>query len=209
MAHALTLARPLRIGEHGERRFSVDGTPTDCVFFAALHLLPRKPALVLSGVNRGANVGDDVSYSGTVSAALEAAIMGFPGIAVSLVIDGDGPRHYENAAEIGVTVAEQVLDRGLPDKVYLNINVPNRPKDEVRGVRVATLGHRFYDDRIVACTDPRGRPYYWIGGKGFDSKDVPGSDCNFVREGFASLTPLHADPTHRESLAMLRGWGYP
>ena len=208
MAHALTLHHPLRVRPYGERRFSVDGTPTDCVFFAALHLCPRKPTLVLSGVNRGANVGDDVAYSGTVSAALEGVIMGFPGIASSLVIrDTGGERDYGPAAEVTVELAREVLARGLPSKVYLNVNVPQLPRAEIKGVRVTTLGHRTYDDRIISCEDPRGRPYYWIGGKGFESKDIPGSDCNAVSEGYVSVTPLHADPTHRDGLAMLRGWG--
>ncbi len=206
MAHALTLHHPLRIREYGDRRFSVDGTPTDCVFLAALHILPRKPALVLSGVNRGANVGDDVTYSGTVSAALEAVIMGFPGIAVSLVLTHDGPRDYTPAARYAATLGADVLRRGLPPKTYLNINAPQLPADEIKGVRVTTLGHRLYDDRIIECEDPRGRPYYWIGGKHFEAKDIPGSDCNAVLDGYISVTPLHANPTDHGMVEELRGW---
>ena len=207
MAHALTLNHPLRIREDGPQRFSVDGTPTDCVFFATHHICPRTPDIVLSGVNRGANVGDDVTYSGTVSAALEGVIMGFPGIAVSLVIRDDGPREYEPAAAFAVILAGDVLERGLPPKVYLNVNVPQLPVAAIRGARVTTLGHRQYDDRIVACEDPRGRPYYWIGGKGFEASDIPGSDCNAVLDGYISVTPLHADPTDRSMLEALRLWG--
>ncbi|MCO4770417.1 MAG: 5'/3'-nucleotidase SurE [Deltaproteobacteria bacterium] len=206
MAHALTLHHPLRIREYGPQTFSVDGTPTDCVFFAALHICPRKPDLVLSGVNRGANVGDDVTYSGTVSAALEGVIMGFPGVAVSLVITHDGPRDYAPASKYAVELARDVLRRGLPDKVYLNINVPQIPAEEIKGVRVTTLGHRMYDDRIIACEDPRGKPYYWIGGKRFEAKDIPGSDCNAVLDGYISVTPLHANPTDYGMLEELRGW---
>ena len=206
MAHALTLHHPLRIRQYGERRFSIDGTPTDCVFFAALHICPRRPALVLSGVNRGANVGDDVTYSGTVSAALEGVIMGFPGIASSLVIRDDGPRDYATAARYTVDLAKDVLARGLPPKVYLNVNVPQVPEDEIKGVRVTTLGHRMYDDRIVVCEDPRGRPYYWIGGKGFEATDIPGSDCNAVLDGYISVTPLYVDPTRHEMIEELRSW---
>lgn len=207
MAHALTLNHPLRIRDYGHQRFSVDGTPTDCVFFAALHICPRQPDLVLSGVNRGANVGDDVTYSGTVSAALEGAIMGFPGIAVSLVIRDDGPREYGPAAAYAAQLGAEVLARGLPPKVYLNINVPQIPGDQIKGARVTTLGTRMYDDRIVTCEDPRGRPYYWIGGKGFESTDIPGSDCNAVLDGYISVTPLHADPTDHSMLDRLKGWG--
>ncbi len=207
MAHALTLNHPLRIREYGHQRFSVDGTPTDCVFFAALHICPRKPDLVLSGVNRGANVGDDVTYSGTVSAALEGVIMGFPGIAVSLVIRDDSPREYGPAAAYAAKLAAEVLELGLPPKVYLNVNVPQLPDDQIKGARITTLGTRTYDDRIVSCEDPRGRPYYWIGGKGFEATDIPGSDCNAVLDGYISVTPLHADPTDYSMIDRLKGWG--
>ena len=207
MSHALSLHHPLRVREYGDRKVSVDGTPTDCVFFAALHMMPRPPDLVLSGVNRGANLGDDVTYSGTVSAALEAAIMGFPGIATSLVIKHDGPRDYDTAAAYAVELGREVLERGLPPKVYLNVNVPQIPKEEIRGVRVSTLGHRRYDDRIVECLDPRGKPYYWIGGSGFEIKDIPGSDCNDVEDGYIAVTPLYSDPTHTPLLDELRRWG--
>jgi 5'-nucleotidase len=206
MAHALTLHHPLRIRQYSERRFSIDGTPTDCVFFAALHLCPRRPAIVLSGVNRGANVGDDVTYSGTVSAALEGVIMGFPGIASSLVVRDDGPRDYGPAARYTVELARDVLARGLPPKVYLNVNVPQMPEEAIKGVRVTTLGHRMYDDRIVVCEDPRGRAYYWIGGKGFEASDIPGSDCNAVLDGYISVTPLYVDPTRHEMIEELRSW---
>jgi len=207
MAHALTLNHPLRIREYGHQKFSVDGTPTDCVFFAALHICPRKPAIVLSGVNRGANVGDDVTYSGTVSAALEGVIMGFPGIAASLVIRDDGPRDYAPGARYTAELAAQVLERGLPPKVYLNVNIPQIPGDQIKGVHVTTLGQRMYDDRIIACEDPRGRPYYWIGGKGFEATDIPGSDCNAVLDGYISVTPLQSDPTDRTMIETLKGWG--
>lgn len=209
MAHALTLHHPLRIREYGPQRFSVDGTPTDCVFFAALHICPRTPDLVLSGVNRGANVGDDVTYSGTVSAALEGVIMGFPGIALSLVLSDTtgGFKDYGPAAAYGAELAAQVLERGLPPKTYLNVNVPAVPAEAIRGVRITTLGHRMYDDRIIVCEDPRGRPYYWIGGKGFEHTDIPGSDCNAVMDNYISVTPLHADPTDRAMIERLGGWG--
>jgi len=207
MAHALTLHHPLRIREYAERKFSIDGTPTDCVFFAALHICPRRPALVLSGVNRGPNLGDDVTYSGTVSAALEATLMGIPGVASSLVIRNETSRDYDVAAEYTVEIAREVLARGLPPKTYLNVNVPQIPAPRIKGVRITTLGHSFYDNRIVSCEDPRGRPYYWIGGHSFESSDIPGSDCNAVLDGYVSVTPLYADPTRREMLDELRSWG--
>ena len=206
MSHALTLHHPLRIRKYGERRFSVDGTPTDCVFFAVLHICPRRPAIILSGVNRGPNLGDDVTYSGTVSAALEGALMELPGVASSLVIQNEGPRDYASAAQHTIEVAKQVLKNGLPPRVYLNVNVPQIPASEIKGVRVTSLGHSSYDNRIVICEDPRGRPYYWIGGSEFETRDIPGSDCNAVLDGYVSVTPLFADPTRHEMIEELKSW---
>ncbi len=210
-SHALTLHKPLRHQVLGERRVALSGTPTDCVFFSVLHLLPRRPDLVVSGINRGANLADDVTYSGTVSAALEAAIMELPGIAFSLCLTratGELPPDWSDTAAFARTLAVEVLRQGLPKDVYLNVNVPHRPRGELRGVRPTTLGHRLYDDRIVEKADPRGRPYYWIGGAAdFLHRDLPGSDCNAVAEGYISVTPLHADPTWSDGLAMLRAWG--
>ena len=204
-SHALTLHKPLRVRGHGPRRFAVSGTPTDSVFMAVLHLLPREPDLVLSGINHGPNVGDDVSYSGTVSAALEATIMGLPGVALSHV-DARTP-DFRDGVKIARTVCEKVLAHGLPERVYLNLNFPKVPFGEVKGLRVTTLGTRYYDDCIVEKVDPRGKPYFWIGGSGYRYEDVPGSDCNAVSDGYASVTPLLADPTHRSSLELLKGWG--
>jgi 5'-nucleotidase len=205
MSHALTLHKPLRLYGEGERRYAVSGTPTDCVFVGVLHLMPERPAVVLSGVNRGANLGDDVSYSGTVSAALEAAIMGIPGIALSHV-DYRSP-DYRDGVDFARQLAEQVLRDGLPKGKYLNVNFPSAPRGGIKGVRVTRLGQRYYADTIVECTDPRGRPYFWIGGKDPQFNDIPGSDCNAVHEGYISVTPLHSDPTDHDGLDTLRGWG--
>jgi len=205
MSHALTLHKPLRVRELGEQTFAVTGTPTDCVFFAVFHLLPRKPDVVVSGINHGPNIGDDVSYSGTVSAALEAAIMGVPGIAFSHLAHKHTP-DFRDLADFVPTIVGEVLERGLPPRVYLNVNAPNVPRGEVKGVRITKLGMRHYDDCIVEAKDPRGKPYYWVGGSGFRFEDIPGSDCNAADEGYLSITPLLADPTHHDALDLLKSW---
>ena len=206
MSHALTLHEPLRLQERGDRRFAVTGTPTDSVFFAVLHLLPDKPDLVLSGINRGPNLGEDVSYSGTVSAALEAAVMGIPALAFSHIkpeLDSD----YDDGAALAVRLATQVLEEGLPAGNYLNVNFPAVEPGAIRGLQVTRLGKRYYEDSIVQCTDPRGKPYFWIGGSGYSFDDIPGTDCVAVHQGYASITALHTDPTDEKACEMLRSWG--
>lgn len=203
--HALTLHKPLRVKEVAAQRLSVSGTPTDSVFMAVLHLLPRQPDLVVSGINHGPNVGDDVSYSGTASAALEGCIMGLPSIAFSH-IDHNAPDFTDGAA-YAAELAQEVLNDGLPPRVYLNVNFPKQPAGRVKGVRVTSLGQRWYDDVIVESKDPRGKPYYWIGGSGFRFDDVPGSDCNALTDGFISVTPISADLTACDQLAALRSRG--
>src|SRR2546428_9800566 len=157
--HALTLHRPLRPHRLAERRFAVNGTPADCVNLAVLGFLPAPPVLIVSGINHGANVGDDVTYSGTVSAAMEGTLLGVPSIAVSLVDGGD----FEVAARVARLIAMRVLGGGLPGQALLNVNVPAQPP---RGIRLTRLGHRVYSDKIVEQADPRGRSHYWIGGGG-------------------------------------------
>ncbi|MBJ94154.1 MAG: 5'/3'-nucleotidase SurE [Rickettsiales bacterium] len=206
MSHALTLHRPLRLSQHGERRYAVSGTPTDSVFFGVLNLLPRKPDLLLSGINRGPNLGEDVSYSGTVSAALEAAVMGIPALAFSHV-KPEQDSDYLDGAELARQLAGRVLEHGLPAGNYLNVNFPAVPRGEIRGVRVCRLGKRYYEDSIVECRDPRGRPYFWIGGSAYRFDEIPGTDCVAVHDGYASITALHTDPTDLAACDMLRGWG--
>jgi len=204
-AHALTLHKPLRVKELSERRLSVSGTPTDSVFMAVLHLLPRPPSLVVSGINHGPNVGDDVSYSGTASAALEGCIMGLPSVAFSHINPKDPD--FTDGALYASEIAQEVLDNGLPPRVYLNVNFPKCAPGGVKGVRVTALGKRWYDDCIVESKDPRGRPYYWIGGSGFRFEDVPGSDCNALLDGYISVTPISADLTACDQLEALRARG--
>jgi len=207
MSHALTLHKPLRVKEHGPQQLAISGTPTDAVFFGVLHALPRQPDLILSGINSGPNLAADVSYSGTVSAALEAAIMGVPGIALSHVSVAAQAEDYRDGAAFAKTVAGQVLRDGLPAGCYLNVNFPKVPTGEVQGVRATILGDRYYEDCLVECTDPRGRPYYWIGGSGYHFNDVPGSDCNAIDEGCISVSLLRADPTAAQGVDLIRSWG--
>ena len=205
MSHALTLHKPMRLNEVGERRFSVTGTPTDTVFLGVLHLLPRKPDLVLSGINHGANIGFDTGYSGTVAAALEAAIMGLKGVAFSHA-DWKSPDFGPGLPWVR-EIAAAALHNDLPPCTYLNVNVPNAPEGGIKGVRVTSLGRREWDDCIVPCTDPRGRPYYWIGGSDYSFEPIPGTDTVAIDQGYVSVTPLTADPTAREAMPALRDWG--
>ena len=197
--HALTLHRPLRPLKMGERRFSVNGTPSDCVNMAVLGFLPETPVLVVSGINHGANLGDDVTYSGTVSAAMEGTILGVPSIAVSLVDGGD----FEIAGRVARLIALRVLVGGLPGNTLLNVNVPPRPP---RGIRMTRLGHRVYKEKIVEQTDPRGRSHYWIGGGEARWDDLDGTDMGAVHDGYVSLTPLHLDLTNHRALVQLGEW---
>ena len=162
MSHALTLHRPLRVLDMGPRRFAVDGTPTDCVKLALTGLLPVRPDLVVSGINKGPNLGDDIIYSGTVSAAIEGALLGIPAIAVSLVTFENF--QFQVAAEFTATLVSRIQERGMPLETLLNVNVPPLPKEQIKGWRLTRQGKRHYSENIVERTDPRGKKYYWIGG---------------------------------------------
>ena len=201
VGHALTLHRPLRVERLGERRFAVNGTPSDCVNLAILGLLPRVPSLVVSGINHGSNLGDDVTYSGTVAAAMEGTLLGVPSVAVSLLDPERGA--FDEAARIARLVAARVLVEGLPSKTLLNVNVPAGP---VKGIRLTRLGHRVYKEKVVEETDPRGRTYYWIGAGPPVWEDREATDIGAVRQGHASVTPLHLDLTHYEAFRRMAAW---
>jgi 5'-nucleotidase len=177
----------------------VNGTPSDCVNLGVLGFLPERPVLIVSGINHGTNLGDDVTYSGTVSAAMEGILLGVPSVAVSLVSGGD----FAEAGRAARLVAARVLVEGLPPKTLLNVNVPADPP---RGIRVTRLGHRVYSGRIVEQTDPRGRTHYWIGGGEPAWELLEGSDMAAVNEGFVSVTPLHLDLTSHRALVEMREW---
>jgi len=205
-SHSLTLDVPLRANRLSDDVVSVEGTPTDCVLLAVKNLLPERPALVVSGVNRGPNMGHDVTYSGTVAAAMEATILGIPAVAVSLARSPDGAFDYGPAAEVAAGVASLVLERGLPPGTLLNVNVPNVPSGGIGGVALTRLGKQVYEDSVVKKTDPRGREYYWIGGQSSTTPSGPGTDFEAVASGLVSVTPVHLDLTDHGSLAALRDW---
>ncbi|HEX5021998.1 MAG TPA: 5'/3'-nucleotidase SurE [Candidatus Binatia bacterium] len=193
MSHALTLHRPLRVYELGQRRLAVDGTPVDCVKLALTGLLSVRPDLIISGINKGPNLGDDIIYSGTVSAAIEGALLGIPAIAVSLVTFKDFD--FRAAAEFTATLVDRICERDIPPKTLLNVNVPPIVKEELKGWRVTRMGKRHYSENIVERIDPRGGKYYWIGGDDLGFADEDGTDCKTVHEGYVSVTPLQVDLT--------------
>lgn len=205
VGHGITLHRFLRIRALAEQVLAVDGTPTDCVYIALNKVLPRQPALVVSGVNHGGNLGDDVLYSGTVGAALEGAHHGLPSMAVSRVASHGvgGPADFEVAAGFASTLAQQVLAQGLPSGLVLNVNVPKRATVDTR-FQVCGLGRHTWRSVVEERQDPRGRPYYWIGGPWGGHEDVPGTDCHAIHRGIISVTPVRARLTDQESLAT---WG--
>jgi 5'-nucleotidase len=205
-SHSLTLDVPLRANRISDDVISVEGTPTDCVLLAVKNLLPERPALVVSGINRGANMGHDVTYSGTVAAAMEATIVGIPAIAVSLDRSSEGRYDYAEAAEVAREMAALVLARGLPEGTLLNVNVPNVAVGGIRGIALTRLGKQIYEDSVVKKTDPRGRVYYWIGGQSSTWAVEPDTDFAAVAQGLVSVTPIHMDLTDYRMLEALRGW---
>lgn len=207
VGHGVSLHTPLRVTDTGERRRMVDGTPTDCVMLAVRGLLPRRPSLVVSGINSGANLGDDVTYSGTVAGAYEGMLLGIPSLAVSNI--AHAPAHYGASAAVAARLAARVLERGLPPEVMLNVNIPDLPGDQLAGIAVTRMGRRNYQDEIVEREDPRGGRYYWIGGAQPDHYPEAGTDFEAVGRGMVSVTPLHRDITAHAALpdlaAMLDG----
>jgi len=199
VSHALSLHSPLRADEIGPRQFAVDGTPTDCIILGVNQILPERPSLIVSGINHGGNLGDDITYSGTVSAAIEGTLLGIPSIAVSLVVRGAAD--YGPAASFARRLSESVVEQGLPDDTLLNVNVPAVPAEDLRGFAVTRQGKRRYSDAIVEKVDPRGRKYYWIGGDDAGFVRAEGSDCTAVESGMISVTPLHLDLTNYQSLS--------
>ncbi len=203
--HSLTLHSPLRVFELRDGWYAVDGTPTDCVNMGIHSLLPQPPDLVVSGINHGGNMGDDVTYSGTVAAAMEANLMGIPALAVSLATYGPST-HFTDAAQIALQVARQIIQHGLPSDTFLNLNVPNLPLSDIKPIMVTRQGKRSFVGKIIDKTDPRGRKYYWIGSEEPSFLDDEGTDFHAVGTGHASLTPLHLDLTNHRSLDILRSW---
>jgi len=205
VGHALTLHHPLRVFDLRPGVFAVDGTPTDCVNLGIHTLLSFKPDLVVSGINRGGNLGDDVTYSGTVSAAMEATLMGIPAFAISLVTAGNGD-NFTAAAAFAVKLARVINARGLPADSFLNVNVPDLPADRLLSPLITSQGKRRYEGSIVEKVDPRGRSYYWIGNGEQNFQNIVGSDYHAVSHNHVSVTPLHLDLTNYASFSALQNW---
>ena len=205
--HSLTLTRPLRVRRHDERRFSVSGTPTDAVMLALGKIMPDRPDLILSGVNRGANLGDDITYSGTVSAALEGALAGVRAVALSQVMPRENMADaapFEAATAWGARVLAPIMDMPFPERTLININFPAVGADAVTGVRIARQGfHDYARGSIVEGTDPRGYRYYWVGLHGIEQTPGHDTDLEAVADGAIAVTPLHLDLTHDASLRAL------
>ena len=202
-SHSLTLARPLRIRQIDARHWTVDGTPTDCVTLAVNQILPpaERPHICASGINHGPNLGDDATYSGTVAGALEATILGVPGLAFSLVA---GRSHdFTEAVKIAGQITQKAIDEGLPKGTLLNVNVP---KGEPKGIRITKQGFKNARPIITEHIDPRGKPYYWIGElrEGFHAEG--GTDFEAIDEGFVSVTPMRSDLTNHPAIELLKSW---
>lgn len=212
--HVKTMHRPLRVKEvvlaDGTPALASDGAPSDCVALAFLGLIEGKIDLVVSGINPNANVGHDVTYSGTVTAAMEAAIWGVPGIAVSLDAPEfhHGELDYSTAARVACRVAEKLLENGIPHETLLNVNVPYLLYEELKGFRITRQGLRVYRDKLERRVDPRGRAYYWIGGEAPTGIPEEGTDFGALAQGCVSITPLHLDLTDGEMLKMLQRWNW-
>ncbi len=201
-SHSLSLYRPLRIEKIGDSVYCVDGTPTDCVNIAVNGILKdRKPDLIVSGINKGENLGDDITYSGTVSAAIEGVLLGIPSIAISLA--SRESINFETAALHAQTIAKYVLNKSLPQYTLLNVNVPDLSFKEIKGRMVTRQGKRIYGDPIVEKIDPRGKKYYWIGGDELRYDHIEKSDIAAVREGYVSITPVSLDWTKHDFLDTL------
>lgn len=203
-SNSLTLEQPLRARTAENGFISVEGTPTDCVHLAITGLLETEPDMVVSGINAGANMGDDVIYSGTVAAATEGRFLGYPAIAVSLA--SHTPRHFETAAQVAVELVQGLCDRPMAADAILNVNVPDLPYDELQGVVATRLGHRHKAEPVVKSEDPRGRPIYWVGPAGAEQDAGPGTDFHAVRNGFVSVTPLQVDLTRHQAMPDLARW---
>jgi 5'-nucleotidase len=204
-SHAITLHKPLRVHRLSERRYWCSGSPTDCTYVGLNSVVPRTPDLMVSGINHGPNLGDDVTYSGTVGAAMEGTLLGVPSIAASLTaVDGDPD--FTGALALTLGLAKDVLENGLPEKILLNVNVPSG-YDVSLGLRATKLGRRHYGREVEERVDPRGRRYVWIGGTKAVFVDSPGSDVNANEEGVASVSPILVDATASSFVPELASWG--
>ncbi len=207
--HNKTMHKPLRVWTEtladGSEALTTNGGPSDCVALAAMGLISTPIDIVISGINTRPNLGNDITYSGTVAAAMEGVIFGIPSMAISM--DEGDPRHWATAAKAAAVIAHKMLENGgMPSGTLLNVNVPNVPVDDIKGFEVARLGQRRYHDELIVRHDPSGRPYYWIGGGPPSSVLEPGTDVYALAHGYISITPLSLDMTHDAFLDVLKGW---
>ncbi len=204
-SHSLTLHRPLRVRRIGRNQtYAVNGTPTDCVNLALNGLLKVRPQVVVSGINLGPNLADDITYSGTVAAAMEATLQGVPAIAVSVA--GRNKLNFRPAQDIALRLVKRIVRKPLPQNVLLNVNVPNRDGKRIKGYKFTRQGKRQYGDSIIEKVDPRGEKYYWIGGDILGDKPVENSDIQAIHEGYISITPIQLDLTAYSFLKKISGW---
>ncbi len=203
-SNSLTLDNPLRIVTAENGFFAVNGTPTDCVHLAVTGLLTEMPDMVVSGINEGSNLSDDVLYSGTVAAATEGRFLGLPSIAISLA----GPKceHYDAAAKVATLLIKQLVKDKIPADTVLNVNVPDLPYSQLKGFQVTRLGTRHIAEPTIKESDPRGRRIFWVGQPGPEQDAGPGTDFHAVNSGYVSITPLHLDLTHYKVFDQLAGW---
>jgi 5'-nucleotidase len=203
-SNSLTLEMPLRVNIADNGFIKVDGTPTDCVHLAITGLLEHEPDMVFAGINHGANLGDDVLYSGTVAAATEGRFLGLPAIAISLA--GNNPHYFETAAQVAVTLLNQLIKKPLPKDTILNVNVPDVAIKDLKGYQATRLGQRHKSEPVIKSNDPRGRIIYWVGPPGGEQDAGPGTDFYAISEGYVSVTPLQIDLTRYESIDALASW---
>lgn len=206
-SNSLTLDLPIRVHRADDGFFRVDGTPTDCVHLAITGMLEQEPDMVVSGINAGANMGDDVLYSGTVAAAMEGRFLGYPAMAVSLASRGGHQfEHFETAARVAIELLDRICCHPLPSDTILNVNVPDLPWDELQGFEATRLGHRHKSEPVIKSSDPRGRPIYWVGPAGAEQDAGPGTDFHAVRQGRVSVTPLKVDLTRHDLVSDVAQW---
>ncbi|NLG86398.1 MAG: 5'/3'-nucleotidase SurE [Firmicutes bacterium] len=213
-SHAITVHKPLRVRQINanlniKQAYAVNGTPSDCVKLALTTLLPKQPDMVISGINRGSNLGTDVFYSGTVAAALEGLLHGIPGIAVSLATssgDSDSDSDYSLAAQVALLVVERLANKPNIPRMLININVPDLPRDMIRGIRITRLGMRRYRNVFEIRRDPRGQTYYWLAGEPVAEVDEIDTDIAAIEDGYISLTPITVDLTDYGAIKQLQAW---
>ncbi|MFK8027308.1 MAG: 5'/3'-nucleotidase SurE [Gammaproteobacteria bacterium] len=203
-SNSLTLQTPLRANEVKSGWYKVDGTPTDCVHLGLTGLLQDVPDMVVSGINAGPNLGDDVIYSGTVAAAIEGRHLGFPAVAVS--INSFQAKHFETAAVVTKNLVQRLINKPLPKDTILNVNVPDVPLADIRGVQTTRLGNRHKSEPAVASKDPRGKTIYWVGAAGPEQDAGPGTDFHAVSENYVSVSPIHVDLTEYKAMDLLSSW---